>query len=369
MTSPIEKQEWTMAGHFSAELGIGEATRRLHSLLSAAGVAVEIRDFQHSVSQKQGTEIAPLDISRPLSHLISCVNADQLGDMISSIPGVSEIQAHVAFWSWELPDFPKAYRSASELVDHIWTVSDFAASAIRSTSSVPVSTVALPVPIAQYLPSKEILKKMLGLNPKEFLVVNSFDFLSDFNRKNPLDSVAAFRQAFHGSRDVRLIIKTINSEFDPANSQLLLESTASFENVTVLNLYMTRAQHSLLLAAADVFISLHRAEGYGINIVDAMARGTAAVATAYSGNLDFMNDVSSELVPYTLTPVSRYSGLRTKSLWAQPDVDTAGEKLRRFFNEPHHLLRISERGRKHIAKEHSLAHAVEAFRKGFTDGN
>jgi glycosyltransferase involved in cell wall biosynthesis len=119
------------------------------------------------------------------------------------------------------------------------------------------------------------------------------------------------------------------------------------------------------LELADIYLSLHRAEGYGLNLADAMARNTAVMATGYSGNLDFMDDESSVLVPFTKIPVRKYAGISVNSNWADPDIDFAAEKLRKLSESPTLVKELAYKGLAKIKNENSLAVVVDRFQKEF----
>jgi glycosyltransferase involved in cell wall biosynthesis len=129
--------------------------------------------------------------------------------------------------------------------------------------------------------------------------------------------------------------------------------------------YFDSEKNLALLEMADVAVSLHRAEGYGINLADAMARSTVVIATGYSGNLEFMNDSNSVLVPYSMTPVKRYANLDLESKWAEPDLEYAARALRNLYQDRNKLRQIAARGHAHTLKQHGLRVSVEKLKEAF----
>jgi glycosyltransferase involved in cell wall biosynthesis len=201
---------------------------------------------------------------------------------------------------------------------------------------------------------------------KDFVVLSSFDFRSDFQRKNPLAGIEAFKCAFKPDTGATLILKSSNSAEFPEEFELVKQACANRTDIRLLNEILPVFENNLLLNCADVFLSLHRAEGYGINLIDSMARGIPVVATGFSGNLDYMNDANSVLVPFESKRVDFYAGVKVESTWAEPDINFASDKLRELFQDREMYSSISFQASKDIAKGHSLPMAVEQFRKEFT---
>jgi glycosyltransferase involved in cell wall biosynthesis len=129
--------------------------------------------------------------------------------------------------------------------------------------------------------------------------------------------------------------------------------------------HLSHYENHALLELSDIYISLHRAEGYGLNLADAMARKTAVIATGYSGNLDFMDPESSVLVPYEMTPVSKYAGIRVASKWADPDLDFAAHNISKLEGDPGRLFSLAHQGYEKIKLENSLGTLVKKFQKEF----
>lgn len=355
-----------LVGHFNSYVGVGEAARRLARLLSASGFGLSLGTFA------KGSKNTPSDFESRRSQatnastVVSCVNPDQLGALLSDHPKLLvDSVNHIGFWAWELPDFPSVFESAFSFVDSVWTVSDFAATAIGKNTKASVSKVTLPVPIPNS--RSQGIKRHFGINERDFVVLSSFDFRSNFQRKNPLAGVEAFKAAFKPDSGAILILKSSNSLEFPEELDSLQRACANRSDIRLINELLPVHENNLLLDCADVFLSLHRAEGYGINLIDSMARGTPVVATGFSGNLDYMNDENSLLVPYELVQVDYYGGVKVQSCWAEPDVVYATAKLRELFSNQRFYETISHKAHRDVIDGHSLPNAVKHFRKGFTN--
>ena len=156
----------------------------------------------------------------------------------------------------------------------------------------------------------------------------NFDFLSTTHRKNPGAVIDAFRSAFRGDDEAVLVMKSINWEHDPAGRELL-ERQSQGLNVVFLDAHQPGAEVNALFASADCYASLHRSEGLGLGMVQAMYLGKPVIATGYSGNLEFMNSENSLLVNYEMTELDEDSGPYERGTrWAAPNVDHAATLMR-----------------------------------------
>lgn len=356
----------SVVAHADAELGVGESSRRLYSLLQASGLKTSLVPFRANGSRRQHDTKYAFSKLATNETLISAVNPDQLGHLLSEHSEVFKCATnHIGFWAWELPDFPKSYQPAIDSVDEIWTISDFCKDAISSSSNGPVRKVSLPVPV----PTQNCVTRESngGSANRTFTILVSFDYFSDVRRKNPAAAIASYLKAFNVTDRTRLIVKSINGDRFPVEQAILRELAKNRADIFFQDGYLTGNENAALVASADVYLSLHRSEGYGINLADAMARSIAVIATGYSGNLDFMDDEASILVPFELVPLETYAGVRVNSQWAEPDCDFVSKTLRSLYENPSRVIEVGQRARAKIAKEHSLPVLASRFRKEFCE--
>jgi glycosyltransferase involved in cell wall biosynthesis len=341
-----------IAGYMRAESGVGEASRLLVSALDAAGIPFSAVTYDNTDARQLATPPRQHAEQRTNPIDVICVNADQLHHFLGDVSGFDDGRYRVGVWAWEVDVMPAWMGRSSELVDEIWTYSAHAAHAIRAATSKPVRVVPPPIlrPHARPLSRSE-----LDL-PEGFVFLFSFDFASVFERKNPLAVIEAFGRAFEGRAGVHLVIKTVGGDRHPEQLERLVAAAGVHENVSVRDAYVTREEHQALVSACDAFVSLHRAEGYGLHLAEAMALGKPVIATGYSGNLEFMDDTNSVLVPYELVPVPAGcdpypSGAR----WAEPDIDAAAASMRDIVEDRTLARTLGERAAADVARLHSPA--------------
>jgi hypothetical protein len=197
----------------------------------------------------------------------------------------------------------------------------------------------------------------LGM-PEGFLFLFSFDYDSVFRRKNPLAVVAAFRQAFADRftdrPEVVLYIKTTNAERHGAEDEELRAAAAGRSNIVIRDGYVSSDDYFSMLDSCDCYVSLHRSEGFGLTVAEAMALGKPVISTAYSSTLEFANESNSFLVPAQLTEVGEHAPpYPPGSHWAEPDVAAAAQQMVRVYTDPDAAAAVGARARADIQALHS----------------
>jgi glycosyltransferase involved in cell wall biosynthesis len=256
---------------------------------------------------------------------------------------------NIGFWVHEMPSIPSQWASQLEFFNEIWVPSSLCQSAVSESSNIPV--LKFPYPVEVSSTSKRMLKIADGAVFPVFNFLVIFDVFSDAERKNPLFVVRAFLHAHGGNSRVRLVIKTRNLSQDKELATRLRAICASHNNIVVIDGYMDLDQ---LYEDTDVYVSLHRAEGFGFTISDAISRGIPVIATGYSGNMDFCN-ADVRLVAYELREVGhdrpRY---RREDLWAEPDLEDASAAFSELLDNHCTWVRRAARARSRLQQEFSV---------------
>src|SRR5205085_74667 len=214
-----------------------------------------------------------------------------------------------------------------------WVPSNFTLDSISRASPVPV--VRMPHAIGE-LPTTDQTRAAFDLPANRFVFLFIFDFHSYLERKNPIGLIQAFKKAFTKRDRAVLLLKS--SRGDTAEGELSsLREAARGASVRILDRVLTRPELNTLMNLSDCYVSLHRSEGFGLTMAEAMSLGKPVIATAYSGNLEFMTPWNSELVPYELVAVPpRCDPYPVGAHWAEPDVDAAAAAMRRVAGDPSH---------------------------------
>ncbi len=251
----------------------------------------------------------------------------------------------ICFGAWELETLP-SHLADDSYFDEYWGMSQFIADAARKKMEKPVRTMPLPVDLAP--PRRRYSRAELGLAEDRFLFLFSFCADSTIARKNPLAVVRAFQAAFpNGNTKVGLVLKTkIRQANDHVREEYsrLKETIREDPRISILEGLLDADRNKSLFLQADAYVSLHRSEGYGLTLAEAMGMGIPTIGTAYSGNLDFMTELNSCLVDYSLIDMGPDEYHRQTQRWADADVDQAAYYMRKLCADDVFRSRIARQG-------------------------
>jgi glycosyltransferase involved in cell wall biosynthesis len=265
----------------------------------------------------------------------------------------------IGAWAWELPRFPERWYDRFAYYDEIWVTTSFIANTLAPISPVPVVRIP-PVLRGDTNGRRAVGRRLLGARADEFVFLFVFDFHSHLARKNPMAAIDAFKAAFQPPAAARLVIKCVNAESDTAGLAAMQER-ARGHAITIYSGYWSARQMRDLMAACDAYISLHRSEGTGLTITDAMALGKPVIATGWSGNMDFMNVANSFPVRYRLVEITENVGpYRRGESWAEPSIEHAAELMRWVSSHRDEATARGQVARQEIATAYSEA-AVAAL--------
>ena len=342
-----------LAGYLDSLLGVGEAGRQVGSALEAAGVPVARFNLIARDSERLEGRSEPWPEPPPFPVNLVCVNPDGLEGAHDELgPSFFEDRYTVGLWWWEVDAFPERFMRAFDLVDEVWVGSHHVADALAAVSPVPVVRMALPVAPEPGGDGELSL-------PEGFLFLFAFDYGGVFERKNPLAVVEAFKRAFPPGSDASLVLKCVGAERHPVQHERLL---GAHPDVTVIDRALPPGEMAALMEAADCYVSLHRSEGFGLPIAEAMLRGKPVIATNYGGPRDYLSPANSFPVDFSLVPIGEGNDpYPAGGRWAEPDLDQAAALMRRVREEPEEAARRAERGRADLLAAHSPAAAGAAM--------
>ena len=334
-----------LIGYFRRQSGVGEVARRVAAALDRAGVAHTTVGYD----DRDGPRVVGVpecDDRLEFANSIVFVNGDQFDRFRGEMPDVFGPGRHVVgVWFWEIESVD-ANSVGHAHVDEIWAASTFMARAFATLHGPDV--VHLPLPMAEPRPSPLLRTDFAPLASarERFVFGVVLDHLSVTRRKNPSAAIRAFTEAFAPDEGPLLVIKSINGRRCWQEHERLLAETGGRPDIVVWDEHLPHADQMALIGSFDALVSLHRSEGLGLHLAEAMALGVPVIATRYGGNLDFMDDESSILIDAEIVPVGTNGGWAypETARWAEPDHDQAVEAMRRLANDPAGAVELGERG-------------------------
>lgn len=333
-----------LIGHYQAETGVGEGARSNLRIIEAADIPCLVNNFVDPRSFNLENLPQNLTDANPFVTNLLTINADEFPTYVSKHRQQMVGHFNIGYWAWEVPEFPEEWATSFGYVDEVWTPSRFTRDAVAARSPVPVTVVPHSMDPA-FNDQAPVDRAKFNLSDDIFVFLFFFDFDSYLDRKNPLGLIKAYKKAFGDRQDVQLLIKSVHGAGH--SEELSLVQTACLgSNIRVMDCNLTREDKHELMRAADCYVSLHRSEGFGLTLAEAMTCGKPVIATGYSGNLDFMSDEDSFLVPYKLITIQHPSGpYKAGFHWAEPDLEYAADVMRQIEKDRESALRIGLKAR------------------------
>nr|WP_042184143.1 glycosyltransferase [Kibdelosporangium sp. MJ126-NF4]CEL16098.1 Glycosyltransferase [Kibdelosporangium sp. MJ126-NF4]CTQ94024.1 Glycosyltransferase [Kibdelosporangium sp. MJ126-NF4] len=348
LRAPVDEFGVNIAGYLTAELGLGEMGRIISKMVDRAGIPLVSVVEEHSLACSTALELPPTAGRPKFPVTIMAVNGDQTELLMASYPEVGHERYRIGLWAWELEDFPTWQHIGYDFVDEIWTVSEFCAKAFARHTSVPVKVIPVPV-LDPGLPPRQ--PRAAG-KPTQFFF--AFDYNSTGQRKNPWGVVKAFKKAFQGRADVKLVIKATNGQLHAKAVERLLHEVGGDPRIELVERYLSVAELNKLYADSDSYVSLHRSEGFGLTVAEAMMRGMAVISTDYSSTTEFFDDEVGWPIPYKMVEVGPgWAPYQEDAHWADPDLDAAAAAMRRIADDPAEAHRRGQAAREYLLRTRS----------------
>ena len=345
----------TFIGHPYAPIGMGEQLRSHVRGLTALGLHHRVFDIFRYAQRTDAVHFQVIgDLERrdlPGGIRIFHINGDEAGPVVREFEargGSFEAGYNIIVPAWELPKYPAVWAEQLGRFDEVWALSRFI------QQSLAVSGVASHlIGQAVELEGGPILpRRWFGIRESAFVLLNLFDVSSYPSRKNPQAVLALLERIRRDDpyRDVQLVLKVKDVE-RPADEWAA--TIADDPQVTVIATPLDTLGVRSLYMACDCFVSLHRSEGFGRGLAEAMALGRLALGTGWSGNVDFMTDSNSLLVGHSLVKLApkQYPHWQGQS-WAEPDLDHAWTLLKGVLDDPDRGRLIACRGQADILRTH-----------------
>lgn len=354
-----------LVGYSRAEMGIGESCRIAAKSLNAVEIPFGIINFTgtNSASMNDNTWVHK-EMSDPEYNLnLFHINAEQMIEIYAHYGNsIFKDRYNIGFWHWELPDFPDEWKESFNLVDEIWAPSTFVVDSIAMKSPVPVVKIphSIEVSIADVRD-----RSYFNLPEQTFLFLSMYDLKSYQARKNPQASIKAFQLAFQPDDNaVGLVIKVNSAQQDSKELNELHELIGNYKNIFLIDRTLSRNDTNALISVIDSYMSLHRSEGFGLGLAEAMYLGKPVIGTNWSSNVDFMDFNNSCLVDYRLVQLDHDHGpYKSYQYWADPDVEHASQYMRKLCDDKNFYKETSSKGEEHIKKNYSPQAIGELIKK------
>jgi glycosyltransferase involved in cell wall biosynthesis len=362
-------------GYAEATLGLGESFRNMLTALDSAGMPFAIYPF---VKDAENRHIGPFLDTRYDRTGVYDINVAYM--QVNKLPYFySELQKqltgaryNILRTYWELAEAPPAWRALLEPIDELWVPNSFVADAFRPIFDRTITVIPVCINVDR---KRSYGRECFGLDDGRFHFLFSFDYYSGSARKNPLGVAQAFQYAFPDPETkVGLLIKSTGpKELDATASQQLQNLSTLDKRITNLDRSLGRDEMLSLIADCDCYISLHRSEGFGLGMAEALALGKPVIATDYSGNRDYLTGDTGFLVPFSLRKLmpGEYPMSEGQS-WAEPDLRIAIHHMRTVFANRQEALGRSLRGKKFIEDHYSgqttariIKDRLDEIRRGF----
>lgn len=325
---------FNIVGFLTADLGVGESARCMVRAADAAGLRTALVPLKLHCKNQQTDRTYASRLQETNPHRVNVIHIDA--------PGSPDIDHHhgrafrsgkynIAYWAWELTEFPDPWVPNFAYFDEVWCPSDFTRAAIAMKSPLPVLT--MPHAISFARPTGDH-RAYFGLPADKFLFLFLYDLNSYSARKNPQAVVAAFRASGLAGHGAALVIKVQNAAENPDDFAALQAAVRDLPGTVLITGTLAREDIYRLEAACDCFVSLHRSEGFGLAVAECMYLGKPVISTDWSATAEFVNTDNGCPVRCTLAPIEQNHGPYTKGQrWAEPDVAHAAEWMTRLFHD------------------------------------
>lgn len=330
-------------GLVRAQMGLGQSCRLLANTLEQAHIPYLLYDFALPTSLMRADDHTFDDkISDELKYNINLIhiNPDEMRLLYTRLaPESWDYCYNIAFWLWELEEIPESWKQYFPMLDEIWTPSEFISQSLRKVTSIPVRTMPYWVTAET---EDQYDRSFFKLPADKFLFLTMYDSNSTMERKNPMGAVTAFKKAFQQDDDgVGLVIKINNARSEDLD--ILRNALDGYRNVYYITETLAKVQVNSLTKACDAFISLHRAEGFGLVMAEAMLVGTPNIATNWSSNTEFMNNDVACMVDYTFKTLDcDCPPYKKGAVWADADLDMAAVYMKRLVKDRAYYERLQE---------------------------
>jgi O-antigen biosynthesis protein len=346
-----------LVGHPYAPIGMGEHVRCTFRALNSVAIKPSVTDIYKLVPPDAAflEEFGGSIVEEPSQINIFLINGNEVEQAMPHLSFHREWAGYkIIYPAWELARYPQEWAAQLDRFDEIWAPSKFIQSALQAVCKKPVFHMPLATDVVL---TSFLTRRYFGISESEYVFLFFFDVRSFRNRKNPEAVVEAFRKLIklRPYSKARLILKINGSEIEPVITQKLREDLRDISHhVTFIERVMSDNEVKNLVRCCDCFVSLHRSEGYGRGLSEAMNLGKPVIGTGYSGNMDFMNPDVALCVGYRLIPLcdGDYPHFENQ-VWADADIEEAILHMIALIDNPELGRQIGRRAKAHMMRHFS----------------
>ena len=323
-------------GFAKGELGIGEDVRMAALCCEESGIPYQIINIPLDSNVREGDgflaeQIKQSDGTAPYAFNIFCMPAFDMASRYYLKRGGLELDGHfnIGWWPWELSVWPKAWAPAFEMVDEVWASSNFTLEAYQKATTKRTQLMPLAVSVDRVM---DLTRKEFGLPEDKFLFLFVFDFNSHLERKNPDAIIEAFQLAFKkkDNDNVGLVFKVMNTDGNNEKWKKFINKCNADRRISILDKTLSREKVLGLIKTCDCYVSLHRSEGFGRTIAEALILGKPVIATNYSGNTDFGQDLTYIKINFNLVSAKNiyfFADISENYVWGDANIYDASNAM------------------------------------------
>lgn len=350
-----------LIGSFRLETGLGQSVRLYAKQIKAAKIPLCCIDFSAIKNIKMPNTEYDSKLTSEFKYSINIWHIN-MNEMLMAYKKLGESvwdkRYNIAIWLWEMQEFPTEWTAANVRFDEIWSPSEFTARAIRAA----VGDKVYNMPYAIEAPTDDRYdREYFNLPSDKFLLLMLFDANSLSERKNPEGVIKAYKKAYDTKdKNVGIVIKINNASKE---ERAKLKKELEGYQVYFIDKILSRIEVDSLIKCVDVYVSLHRAEGFGLVLSEAMLVGTATIATNYSATTEFQTEDTACLVGYKMVPVKKNVwGHKKTYAWAEPNIDEAAAYMKKLYEDKAYRQKIEDNAKSYVRDKLSLELAAKKIK-------
>lgn len=357
----IYKDGINLVGNIRGDNGLGQSMRLIADIIDSDNIPFTINNFYVPPGGSMTNHTYDYKITEQAEYNINIIHVNASEFTLCYMDRGNKLwdyRYNIAYWLWELEDFPEEWLNNIKLADEIWTPAEFISNTLRKYTDKPVTTV--PYSVTAHTDDKYD-RKYFNLPEDKFLFLMMFASGSIMERKNPIGTIEAFKKAFDkDNKDVGIVIKINELEQSESDIEYIREIFDGYDNIYIITGTFSNIEVNSLTKCVDVFVSLHRAEGFGLVLAEAMYVGTPTIATNWSANTEFMNSDVACMVDYKMIEIKEdIPPFKKGYRWADADINQAAGYMKRLYEDKAFYQEIKDNAYKYVRKRLSMERSAK----------